>query len=260
VTTSARRTISDSQGTSVVTFLPKVRDGRLWADRVRVLGPDPAGPIFDQLAGWAVSCPDDLAELLVVRGAVVLRRASRMCRDLVADPPSAAWAGLRPVPELRLVTCDRPAGDLMPAWRAAYPATHPDHFADDDEKALRVRLVPQLTGSLYGPLLPFSTLVTDTADRVVAAVVVNDMDGEPPWTGPWITDLFRHPSTAYAGLGMLLLRRALAHAADAGLPTISLVVTEKNPARRVYTRHGFEVVDTTTTVLIPDGPTEVVHA
>jgi GNAT superfamily N-acetyltransferase len=253
-TTVDRRTISDAQGTSVATFLPKVRDGRLWADRVKVLGANAAEPIFDQLPGWAVSCQAGLAGQLVALGAVVLRRAVWMSRDLGDSPPPTAWSRLRPAPLLNLTTCDRPAGDLLPTWRAAYPVTHPDHFAGDDRTALRVRLVPQLTGKLHGPLLPMSALVTDAADRVVAAVIVNDLDSEPPWHGPWITDLFRHPDPAYSGLGTLLLRRALAHAAEAGLPTVSLVVTEENPAQRVYTRQGFRAIDTTVTVLIPDGP------
>jgi GNAT superfamily N-acetyltransferase len=250
-TTGARRTISDPHGNSVATFLRGVRDGRSWADRVQTLGANPAGPIVDQLPGWAVSCQADLAAQLVARGATVLRRAIWMCRDLVADPPPAAWSRLVPVPVLRLAPCDRPAGDLLPSWRAAYPVTHPDHFPGDDETALRVRLVPQLAGSLHGPLLPVSALVTDAADRVVAAVVVNDRDGEPPWNGPWITDLFRHPDPEYTGLGALLLRRALARA---GRTTISLVVTEDNPARHLYTRHGFRTLDTTVTVLIPARP------
>lgn len=252
--TGPRRTIGDAQGTPVATFLTKVRDGRRWADGLQVVGPDPAGPLFDQLPGWAVSCRAGLAARLVARGATVLRHAIRMCRDLGTDPPPAAWSRLRPVPLLRLTPCDRPAGDLLPSWRAAYPVTHPDHFAGDDETALRVRLVPQLAGSLFGALLPLSTLVTDHHDRVVAAVVVNDVDGEPPLHGPWVTDLFRHPDPAYAGLGVLLLRRALAHAADAGLTTVSLVVTEQNPARHVYARHDFRTIDTVVTVLIPDGP------
>jgi hypothetical protein len=78
----------------VATFLPKVRDGRSWADRVQTLGANPAGPIFNQLPGWAVSCQADLAARLVARGATVLRRAIWMRRDLSADPPPAAWSRL----------------------------------------------------------------------------------------------------------------------------------------------------------------------
>jgi GNAT superfamily N-acetyltransferase len=254
LTKGDRRTISDSQGISVASFLPKVRDGRSWADRIQVLNPSPAEPIFNQMPGWAVSCQSDLAAQLVALGAVVLRRAVWMSRDLGTDPPPAAWSQLLPGPGLRMASCDRPACDLLPAWRAAYPVIHVDHFAGDDETALRVRLVPQLAGNLHGPLLPFSTLVLDATDRVVAAVVVNDMDSEPPWNGPWITDLFRHPDPTYVGLGALLLRRVLAHAANAGVASVSLVVTEKNPAQRVYIRHGFRAADTTVTVLIPDVP------
>lgn len=252
--TGGRRPISDSRGTPVATFLPKLRDGRPWADRVRVLAPNAAGPIFNQMPGWAVSCRPDLAAQLFARGAAVLRRAVLMCRDLGTDEPPATWSQLRPVPALHLAACDRPAVDLLSAWRAAYPVTHPDHFAGDDETALRVRLVPQLAGSLHGALLPLSTLAINTDDRVVAAVIVNEVDNEPPWHGPWVTDVFRHPNPAYAGLGALLLRRALAHAATAGSTTVSLVVTEGNPAQRLYVRLGFRVVDTTITVLIPDGP------
>jgi hypothetical protein len=70
----------------VATFLPKVRDGRSWADRVQVLHANAAEPIFNQLPGWAVSCSTALGAQLVSLAAVVLRRAVRMSRDLNDDP------------------------------------------------------------------------------------------------------------------------------------------------------------------------------
>jgi len=51
---------------------------------------------------------------------------------------------------------------------------------------------------------------------VVGAALVNRTDGEPPYGGPWIAQVFREPGAR--GVGGALLRRALAIATRDGLP------------------------------------------
>lgn len=241
----------NAAGEPVITYVPEVGIIRPWATRVEVVGPDPVDLILAELGGWALSCSVDLGQELLDRGATLARRGHRMTRDLAADPPPASWARLKPLPPFRIVRCDRPAETLLDAWRAAYPPNHPDHFTGDDPAALRVRLIPLLSGRLHGPVLPISSLVTAGDDGVVAAVVVNQVRGDASWGGPWITELFRIPGSAHRGLGTLLLRRTLALAAGAGLPSVSLVVTDTNPARHLYQRNGFQPTHSFLTVIIP---------
>ncbi|MEV4319550.1 GNAT family N-acetyltransferase [Actinocrispum sp. NPDC049592] len=250
MTAASRRVITDPDGT-VLSYVPRTRDGRPWADRARATGPGPARIVFDRLAGWAVSCQEDLAGPLIAHGAVVARRGNRMACDLREVPPPPHWRGQRPPAAFRIVPCDRPARDLLEAWRAAYPADHPDHFPADDQTAVRERLGPLIAGRLYGPLLPFSALVANPRNRIVAAALVNDFAGEAPRPGPWITELFRQPAPLHAGLGTLLLRRILADAAHAGHTAISLAVTEGNPAQHLYAGHGFRLIEKIVTLFIP---------
>jgi ribosomal protein S18 acetylase RimI-like enzyme len=63
--------------------------------------------------------------------------------------------------------------------------------------------------------------------------------------------VFRRPEARYAGLGADLLRRVLSVAAADGLAEVSLVVSDANPARRVYERLGFQLTATSLTVVVP---------
>ncbi|WTZ28268.1 GNAT family N-acetyltransferase [Microbispora sp. NBC_01389] len=65
-----------------------------------------------------------------------------------------------------------------------------------------------------------------------------------------MADVFRRPEQSPRGLGALMLSTALVSAAADGLTMIGLVVTEGNPARRVYERFGFRGVDGAMTVQI----------
>ncbi|MFB7014420.1 MULTISPECIES: GNAT family N-acetyltransferase [unclassified Streptomyces] len=100
-----------------------------------------------------------------------------------------------------------------------------------------------LAGSVLRPVLPCSALVVDEADRVVAGAIVTARDGLP-----WIADVFRRPEARYAGLGANPLRRVISAATVDGLADISLVVSDANPARRVYEKLGFELTGTSLTV------------
>ncbi|MFF9403419.1 GNAT family N-acetyltransferase [Streptomyces sp. NPDC014646] len=241
-----RQTLTNAQGVPVLTYLQGVREGHPWADLAEVVGPDPVESIVAGMSGWAVSGSVELGEQLLRRGAQVMRHAHEMRRDLVVCPPPADWSSRALGNGLRAVPCDLDAEAVFPAWRAAFPADHPDHHRGSDEEALDESLAPMLAGSVLGPVLPCSALVVDETDRVVAGAIITNRDGLP-----WIADVFRRPGARYAGLGANLLRRVLSSAAADGLADISLVVSDANPARRVYEKLGFQLTGTSLTVVMP---------
>ncbi|MFG3229520.1 GNAT family N-acetyltransferase [Kitasatospora sp. NPDC048194] len=239
-------------GAPVVRFRAGEREGQPWADRLEVLDDsmDAAAAaefVRAELPGWVVSADPELGRRLLEQGARPLRHAHTFRRDLRADPPPADWAGAPLRAGLRAVPCDRGPEELLDSWRAAFHPGHVDHFPGDDARALAERIGPLLAGKAIGPVLPSSLLAVDAEDRVVAAAVLTDRDGLP-----WVAEVFRHPRLGYPGLGADLLRRAIADAADRGLADVHLVVTEGNPARRVYEAMGFVLWQTSLTVIVPE--------
>ncbi|XVQ87609.1 GNAT family N-acetyltransferase [Microbispora siamensis] len=239
--TEERRTLLGADGVPAFSYLEGVRDGSPWAYAIEDVGPGAADAITSGMPGWVVSAPAELGRALLDRGARLLRHMNVMLCDLpIARPVAEAAPG-----GFRVVPCDRSPAEIFPAWFAAYPPGHPDYRPRDGEKALKEELVPLLGGEEIGPLLPCSVLAVRDEGEVVGGVLVTDSN-----RGPWIADVFRHPDRSPRGLGTLMLSTALVRAFEGGLTTIGLVVTEGNPARRVYERLGFQVVATTMTVMI----------
>ncbi|MFE9258985.1 GNAT family N-acetyltransferase [Streptomyces sp. NPDC006879] len=238
--------LSDDGGRPVVTCRWGVREGRPWARVTEVTGPAAAELILDELSGWTVTAPLELGDQLVRRGARMIRHAHEMSRDLAAAPPPPAWDVSSPATGLRHVHCDRDATALFPAWRAAFPPGHIDHYEVSDEEALTTELIPLLSGRVLGPVMACSALTVDEADRVIAGVIVTDREGLP-----WVADVFRDPDAAYVGLGAALLRKVLRDAAGQGLARIALSVSAANPAHRLYEKLGFRTTSTNLTVDVP---------
>lgn len=246
VSGTQRQTLTDPDGTPVLTYLQGVLQGRPWARDVEPVGPDPIAAILAGMSGWVITVPPGLGGQLHRHGARMMRHAHTMHLDLTAAPPPPEWASA-PLPDgLRMVPGDREARELLPVWRAAFPPDHPDHYPGSDEELLRELMQPLLAGTALGPVLPCSALAVDEHDQVVAVVTVVDRDGLP-----WIADLFRRPDPGRAGLGGSLLRRVLAAVAAQGHTGTGLTVTDANPARRLYERLGFRIVGTRLAVLIP---------
>ncbi len=232
----------------MLSFVEGTRAGRPYADLSQVLGPGAVEAIRRHLPGWVVSGDEDLGRALLAIGARPLRHAHAYSRDLRAEPAPAEWAETG----YGVVSCDAvPPAEVLPAWLAAYPPGHPDHTPGDDVNGLRRHLEPLLRGEILGPLLPCGGLLLKDG-RVVAGVVVGTAPGEPPFSGPWVLDAFRDPRPEFAGLGAVMLRRALALATLHGQPALGLAVTDGNPARRLYERLGFRHTLTSMTVIVPD--------
>ncbi|MFI5782064.1 hypothetical protein [Nocardia sp. NPDC051570] len=226
-------TIVDLRGIALAHYERGQRGDRPWAEDLRwgdFRDPNSAGLILRALAGWGATTNADLGAVLVNVGAHRRRLFHTYTRDLTAVPSTEPELppGLRSVP-----ASDVPPAALHEALLAGYPSTHPDY----DEGALEI-LDALYDGSFMGPLLSCSTVAWD-GRRAVAAVLVQDIGGEPPLEGPWISDIFRQPGPGYAGLGALLLRIVMARAAASGLAALGLSVTDGNPAHKVYDRAGF---------------------
>jgi len=231
----ARRELTDAAGRTVVSFVPSTTGTQPWAtepevpDEVRL---DEAVPIvLRELPGWIVDGNERLVRALIEAGARRRRQASVMVYDLVEAPPPADWAE-PPLPAGLRYT---PIGDDMEAmydtYVDAYPPGHPDSHGGNARHEFENDLVPLVRDEILGPLLPASGWVVDEAVPGRAVAVVLD--------------------PRYAGIGTALLRRALWHAADAGLRTVGLAVTSGNPAERVYARIGFRVASTALNCVIP---------
>lgn len=238
-----------------MSYVDRSRPGAPTAADARAHGPGAARAALEHLAGWTVTAADGLAEELVAGGGQAVRRAREMRRDLAGDPPPREWADERPGPGLRLAplgTGGDGLGELFSAFLAAFPEDHPDRRPERSEADEFALLAALVGGRALGPVMDLSGLVVDDGGegggpRVGAALVVNDRPDEVPWIG----EVFRRPDRRYAGLGGLLLRRALGRAAEQGLPEVGLAVTEGNPAVRSYERLGFRTVGVYSTVRLP---------
>jgi GNAT superfamily N-acetyltransferase len=183
-----------------------------------------------------VVAPVDLARALLDAGAVQRRHARLMTHDLREVPADV---------DPRVVPLAASADELIPSHQAAYRPDHPDYVLSKDTSAIG----QLLRGELVGPLLPASRMAV-LEERIVGAAIVNDFPGEPPFAGPWLSELFRDP--AVPGIGRELLRGALAAAAADGLPALGLVVTGGNPAVELYLDEGFRTVREDISVTLPD--------
>jgi GNAT superfamily N-acetyltransferase len=238
------RLLVGADGAALGRFEAVERDGLKLADLFEPADGIPpeaaAAAVLAEMRGWRIAAHPAFGSLLIDGGGRPRRHSHLMSRDLVRDPAPPAWRE-PPVPAgFRLTPVDRPALELAPACGAAYPPGHPD-FADiPDPDRPEFELEEIVSGRLLGPLLACSGLAIAADGAVAAAILVNGRAGDPPLAGPWISQVFRHPDAP--GIGMPLLRRALALATDDGLPALSLAVTHTNPARRVYAELGFAEV------------------
>jgi ribosomal protein S18 acetylase RimI-like enzyme len=72
------------------------------------------------------------------------------------------------------------------------------------------------------------------------------VNAKGPADAYYITELHVHPQHRNRGIGRAALDYAEAEARQRGHSQMTLLVTTVNPARRLYERHGFRVVETRT--------------
>ncbi len=207
--------------------------------------------IMSDLVGWNLTTTDDaLASALVERGAFPTRHFSLMTVDVAPQDGQSPDSFPTDAYDIRPLTVESEVPrEVIGLVRSAYPPGHPDEELGSDDDIVR-DIREALDGHRLGALMQMSALAFD-GDRLVGLIMVNRVPGVSPTGGPWVTDLCRDPDRRYAGLGRALLIRALGHCQAAGESSVSLAVTEGNPARRLYVSLGFKLVATTRKVRLP---------
>jgi GNAT superfamily N-acetyltransferase len=252
------RLLVDDRGRRIARFTYDDRGGRPWADLL-VLEPGvdvatAADAVRRDLGGHRVAGPPVLGRALVAAGATPRRHGHVMRHALahVREPPA-------PPPGLRLTPMDRPVQDLIASSMAAYPPGHWDFEpGDDDPGHVAERMRRIVGGEEVGPMIPaLSRLAVDADGRVQGGAIVTRSTDARPLDGPWLADLWRAPG--HRGAGAALLGAVLSAAAATGEPGVGLVVTDGNPARRLYERAGFARVVEAFNVDVPLQPPEARH-
>lgn len=231
------------------------REGRPIAKRAAVAPgrrtSEAASAAISNLHGWLLSTSDvGFSAALIKSGARPRRLASLMQCDVRSAPRT--WT-IDPPWELCSLPTDPLAWEweqILPSWRAAFPADHPDHF--DGEDAAAIAFMMRIDdGSEVGRTHRSSTLLARDG-RVLAGIAVTIRDEEPPWGGPWIADIWRDPELRGTGVGQQLIRRSMELLHEDGFQTLGLAVSAGNPARQAYVSCGFRLIEESQTVLLPD--------
>jgi GNAT superfamily N-acetyltransferase len=247
------RRLTDDDGRVLAAFLAGRREGRPVADLVEPAPGVPAeliaGRLAAELPGWKVAADVAIGRALVALGGRPTRHAHVHSRDLHAHP---ATAGSPPPEGVRIGPLDRTAADLVEVYAAAYPPGHVDWTYTGAPPDYEADLAGVLSGRIAGPRLDVSRLAVDVTGRPAGALIVTRLEGEPPFGGPWVAELFRRPGPELHGTGRALLEAGLEVATAAGLPALGLAVTEGNPAQALYESLGFERKLSSLTVLVPD--------
>jgi len=230
-----RTALADDDGV-VGRYDPYERDGYRYADlfdrEPGVSVERAAAAVLARFGGMRIAADEPLGRSLMERGGRLLRHAHLMSHDLRERP------GWQEPDGYRLIDVDRPAADLLDTYRAAFPLGHVD-FRDEPPEVTLNDLESHLGGREFGPLLHGSGLAVAPDGTVAGAILIGVLPGDPPLNGPWVIELFRHPS--HRGTGRPLLDRALALVP---VDVLGLIVSEGNPARWVYEDAGFRVVST----------------
>jgi GNAT superfamily N-acetyltransferase len=246
------RLLTNDDGARLGRFVAAEGDGRPLADLFETFPDAPldgvAERILADLAGWKVAPEPRLGEALVARGARPTRHVHLRSRDLRRRPPGETPS---PPPGVTIGPLDRGAAELGELYAAAYSPGHADWTYIGPPADPVAYLEALLDGATAGPRLEISRLAI-AADRTPAGVlIVTRLDGEPPFGGPWVAELFRRPGSAHAGTGRALLLTVIAAAHAAGLPALGLAVSEGNPAERLYAALGFERILSALAVDVP---------
>jgi len=201
--------------------------------------------VLDQLAGWLFSSHDDeLTAALLDAGATMVRHGHTCIRQITGDDVT-----LSPRPtnfELSPITAS--TTELAELSLAAYIDGHVDFDATYDPSA---ELEDLFAGRILGPYLAQASFQVVDDGCVVGAIIVNDRIGDPPYIGPWVSEIFRDRNARYRGLGSVLLESSIQSLAQQRRETLGLVVTNGNPASTLYERTGFNRVLSARKLLIP---------
>ena len=126
------------------------------------------------------------------------------------------------------------AGDLGHLMHRAYKGTI------DDENETLEQCIQEMRDTLagkYGPLIDAASFVTFSDGRIVSASIITFWKDEP-----LLAYSMTDPDYQRRGLAGSLIEKSIEALRATSMPHLFLVVTEGNPAQKLYARLGFEVL------------------
>ena len=196
---------------------------------------------------------EEFAEKLVKRGCTLKRHAHAMSLDLTAYPTELfrsqheqAYQLSYPTQFIEQLTAD----ELFDSWSAAYPLGHPDYLEGSRAELTAENLQPLLDRSLLGANHR-SSLAVLQANEVIAAIMISLREGEKPYGGPWLSEIWCDPRFQHQGIGRALLEMAITDLIEDRFNSLGLAVSHGNPAQKLYESLGFTQISESWTIALP---------
>lgn len=243
---------------SPINFEPSIRGNTSCADFAQPkshLSVDQAAKQTIDLrpAELIVTPNQEFAEQLLKHGCTLKRHAHAMSLDLTAallkprhSEQSRDYKLTHQTQFIEQLTAD----ELFDSWSAAYPPGHPDYLEGSRAELTAENLQPLLDGSLLGANHR-SSLAVLKEDEVVAAIMISLREGEAPYGGPWLSEIWCAPRFQYQGIGRALLEMAITDLIQDRFSSLGLAVSHGNPAQKMYESLGFTQVSESWTVALP---------
>ena len=243
---------------SPINFEPSIRGNTSCADFAQPkshLSVDQAAKQTIDLrpAELIVTPNQEFAEQLLKHGCTLKRHAHAMSLDLTAYPPEPNRP--RQSKESQLTQSTQfieklTADELFDSWSAAYPRGHPDYLPGRRAELTAENLQPLLDRSLLGANHRSSLAVLKEGE-VVAAIMISLREGEAPYGGPWLSEIWCDPRFQRQGIGRALLTMAITDLIQDRFSSLGLAVSHDNPAMKLYESLGFTQVSESWTVALP---------
>ena len=236
-----------------IDFDPCIRDNTTCADfaqpKSHLSTSEAAQQVIDLRPAELIATPnEEFANALLNRGCVLQRHAFAMTLNLVANQsehknsPQHAYA-------TQFIE-NFSAHELFNSWHAAYPPGHPDFLPGTKGKLISENIQPLLDRSLLGANHRSSQAVLND-NSVIAGIMVSLREGEAPYGGPWVSEIWCDPAHQHRGIGRYLLAEAITQLTEDGFTSLGLAVSHANPARKLYESLGFTETSESWTVALP---------
>ena len=237
---------------SPIDFEPCMRDGLTCADfaepKSHLTASEAARLTIARKPAQLISTQSkEFAQALIDQGGQLKRHALAMTCDLTNKKYNSKPQ--QPDGMQSQFIEDVSADELFDSWYAAYPPGHPDFLVGEKTDLIREHLQPLLDRSALGTNHRSSIALLENGNAK-AGIIISLREGEPPYGGPWVSEIWVSPKLQQRGIGHYLLHQAQLALRDDGYQSIGLAVSVGNPAQRLYESHGFTVVSESWTILI----------
>lgn len=241
---------------SPIDFEPCMRDGLTCADfaepKSHLTASEAARLTLTTKPAELISTQSpEFAQALTDQGGQLKRHALAMTCDLTSEINNENYKSNPQQPDAMQVQFieDVSADQLFDSWYAAYPPGHPDFLVGEKTDLIREHLQPLLDRSALGTNHRSSIALLENGSAT-AGIIISLREGEPPYGGPWVSEIWVAPKLQQRGLGHYLLHQAQFALREDGYQSLGLSVSVGNSAQRLYESHGFTVVSESWTILI----------